>query len=168
MKILTQLTLISVILSLIFFACTYILSPKYKLTLRDTYSTYECGFASRRKSRLPFKLQFFLVGILFLIFDVEITALIPYGVMYMDSQYYSQLVLILFIGILVLGVLYEFVLGGLLLNRSVKSEYLYIYDGEYVVFLPYFLFCILCSMIYDNLKYVVLVGVIAYLVWRGK
>nr|AGB07389.1 NADH dehydrogenase subunit 3 [Clathrina clathrus] len=168
MKILSQLSLISVTLSLIFFVCTWILSPKYKLILRDTYSTYECGFASRRKSRLPFKLQFFLVGILFLIFDVEITALIPWGVIWMDSQYYSQLVLILFIRILVLGILWEFVLGGLLLNRSVKSEYLWIYDGEYVVFLPWFLFCILCSMIYDNLKYVVLVGVVAMSVFWVK
>lgn len=44
---------------------------------KEKGSVYECGFESRKRARVPFSLQFFLIGVIFLIFDVEIVLIIP-------------------------------------------------------------------------------------------
>lgn len=68
-------------------------------------SPFECGFDPRGGRRIPFCLKFFLVRIIFLVFDVEVTLLLP-------ALYRSRQVLRLII-ILTLSTVYEWAIGGL-------------------------------------------------------
>nr|BBA13349.1 NADH dehydrogenase subunit 3 [Schismatogobius ampluvinculus] len=77
-------------------------------------SPYECGFDPLGSARLPFSMRFFLVAILFLLFDLEIALLLPlpWGDQLpnpLDTFFWASLVLVL----LTLGLVYEWLQGGL-------------------------------------------------------
>nr|WNH22538.1 NADH dehydrogenase subunit 3 [Polydactylus virginicus] len=80
----------------------------------EKLSPYECGFDPLGTARLPFSLRFFLVAILFLLFDLEIALLLPlpWGVQLTSPTltfFWASAVLIL----LTLGLIYEWLQGGL-------------------------------------------------------
>ena len=72
---------------------------------KEKGSPFECGFDPSGISRLPFCIKFFLVRIIFLVFDVEVTLILP--LIYANAQVTS------FLGVLVAGLLYEWSYGGL-------------------------------------------------------
>nr|APX40700.1 NADH dehydrogenase subunit 3 [Pachybrachis suffrianii] len=81
---------------------------------REKSSPFECGFDPKTSARLPFSLQFFLIGIIFLIFDVELALLIPLIKTMLNSNMLMFLVLSnLFILILILGLIHEWYQGAL-------------------------------------------------------
>nr|YP_008475605.1 NADH dehydrogenase subunit 3 [Fulvia mutica]BAN79050.1 NADH dehydrogenase subunit 3 [Fulvia mutica] len=55
----------------------FLIGKKSRFT-RDGYSGFECGFQSMSSARLPFSLKFYLVAIIFLLFDVELILILPY------------------------------------------------------------------------------------------
>jgi len=67
--------------------------------------SFECGFDSQTPSHNRFSMQFFLVMILFLIFDIEISLIFPFSLSNFNTQ--INLTIIIFIFILLLGLLYE-------------------------------------------------------------
>merc|ERR1712212_439119 len=71
----------------------------------ETVSSYECGFEPCGTAHLPFCMKFFLLAILFLVFDVEVAFLFP-G-LYMSSLFLSFTLVLFF------GLLYEYAYGGL-------------------------------------------------------
>jgi len=72
---------------------------------KEKWSQFECGFSNINPSHLPFSFQFFLVAILFLIFDVEISMVLSYP---MESQSIKTYVVIFsFLIILTIGLIYE-------------------------------------------------------------
>nr|WNH37581.1 NADH dehydrogenase subunit 3 [Etmopterus bigelowi] len=80
----------------------------------EKLSTYECGFDPLGNARLPFSLRFFLVAILFLLFDLEIALLLPlpWGdqlLMPLNSLLWATSIIVL----LTLGLIYEWLQGGL-------------------------------------------------------
>nr|QQQ88886.1 NADH dehydrogenase subunit 3 [Hyalella tiwanaku] len=81
---------------------------------REKVSPFECGFDPFKKSRVPFSLRFFLVTVIFLVFDVEVALLFPLGLLKVTSDTLfvglSGLVLIL---VLSLGLMHEWNQGGL-------------------------------------------------------
>nr|YP_009192101.1 NADH dehydrogenase subunit 3 [Limnoperna fortunei]AKP18679.1 NADH dehydrogenase subunit 3 [Limnoperna fortunei] len=75
---------------------------------RDKLSPYECGFQPLMSARVSFSLRFYLVMIMFVIFDVEVVLMIPVlFVLYGAKDMWSSISVFLFILILILGVLYE-------------------------------------------------------------
>nr|APX40713.1 NADH dehydrogenase subunit 3 [Cryptocephalus bipunctatus] len=81
---------------------------------REKSSPFECGFDPKTSARLPFSLQFFLIAIIFLIFDVEIALLIPLIKSLTSSSLVSfSMTSTFFIVILVLGLIHEWKQGAL-------------------------------------------------------
>nr|ANH55837.1 NADH dehydrogenase subunit 3 [Hypogeophis brevis] len=80
----------------------------------EKLSPYECGFDPSSSARLPFSMRFFLVAILFLLFDLEIALLLPTP---WASQLMTPLMPLFFstliISLLTLGLIYEWLQGGL-------------------------------------------------------
>nr|AYR05363.1 NADH dehydrogenase subunit 3 [Coleoptera sp. ACP-2013] len=81
---------------------------------REKSSPFECGFDPKSSARIPFSLQFFLIAVIFLIFDVEITLLIPFiMIMKMSTLKIYFFTLIFFLLILLMGLYHEWNQGAL-------------------------------------------------------
>nr|QVL29362.1 NADH dehydrogenase subunit 3 [Ceratitis quinaria] len=90
-----------------------ILSKK-SLTDREKCSPFECGFDPKSSSRLPFSLRFFLITIIFLIFDVEIALILPMILIITVSNIFMwSITSIIFIIILIIGLYHEWNQGML-------------------------------------------------------
>ena len=103
--------IISVILSLIISFTSFILSQK--TPNKEKVSVYECGFDPFHTPGEPFSIRFFVIGILFLIFDLEISYLIPWSANTNLITITGQIIVFLFLIILIIGLLYEWKKGGL-------------------------------------------------------
>lgn len=112
MKTTTLFIIICISFSRILFLVGQIL-PKRKLDLQKS-SPYECGFDPINSSRLPFSFRFFLIALLFLLFDLEIAILLPLPMsISLSKSRKIILYLIIFLIILTIGLIYEWVNGGL-------------------------------------------------------
>jgi len=91
----------------------------------EKVSPYECGFIGYGTAQQPFSIQFFLVGILFMVFDIEVILLYPFAVSLSQNSLYGFWIYIIFIGLLTIGFIYEFAKGALKftsLQLSVKGS----------------------------------------------
>lgn len=79
----------------------------------EKLSSYECGFEAFEDSRMKFDVRFYLVAILFIIFDLEIAFLFPWAVILEDIGMFGFLAMVVFLGILVIGFVYEWKKGAL-------------------------------------------------------
>ena len=101
----------SFFITCVFFIVAYILSPK-ELDF-EKVSVYECGFEPFGEAKDVFNIQFFVVGILFMIFDLELAYLFPW-VMYLGIlSLFSYFIMLFFLFILVIGFIYEWKKGAL-------------------------------------------------------
>jgi len=76
-------------------------------------SPYECGFEAFEDSRLKFDVRYYLVAILFIIFDLEIAFLFPWAVVIQEIGVFGYMAMVIFLGILVIGFIYEWMKGAL-------------------------------------------------------
>lgn len=79
----------------------------------EKIGVYECGFSPFSDTRHPFEVRFFLVGILFIIFDLEISFLFPWSVVLHNIDTFGYWTMIIFLVVLTFGLIYEWVKGGL-------------------------------------------------------
>ncbi len=76
-------------------------------------SPYECGFEAFEDSRMKFDVRYYLVAILFIIFDLEIAFLFPWAVVLDQIGMAGFWAMMIFLGILVVGFIYEWKKGAL-------------------------------------------------------
>ena len=76
-------------------------------------SPYECGFEAFEDSRMKFDVRYYLVAILFIIFDLEIAFLFPWAIVLDEIGIFGFASMMLFLGILVVGFIYEWKKGAL-------------------------------------------------------
>lgn len=76
-------------------------------------SPYECGFEAFEDARMKFDVRYYLVAILFILFDLEIAFLFPWAVVLPDIGLFGFLAMIVFLFILVVGYIYEWKKGAL-------------------------------------------------------
>ena len=79
----------------------------------EKLSPYECGFEAFEDSRMKFDVRFYLVAILFIIFDLEIAFLFPWAVALDSIGMTGLIAMAVFLGILVIGFIYEWKKGAL-------------------------------------------------------
>jgi NADH-quinone oxidoreductase subunit A len=79
----------------------------------EKLSPYECGFEAFEDARMKFDVRYYLVAILFILFDLEIAFLFPWAVVIREIGVFGFVSMMLFLAILVVGFIYEWKKGAL-------------------------------------------------------
>jgi len=106
---------VAIVLGVGFIAAAAVLAPKAPDP--EKLSAYECGFSAFDDARMKFDVRFYLVSILFIIFDLEVAFLFPWGVALMklphDVSVFAFWSMMSFLGVLTVGFIYEWKKGAL-------------------------------------------------------
>jgi len=106
---------IAAVMGVLFIVLAAVIAPKAPDP--EKLSAYECGFNAFDDARMKFDVRFYLVSILFIIFDLEVAFLFPWAVALMklphDLQVYSFWSMMIFLGVLTVGFIYEWNKGAL-------------------------------------------------------
>ncbi len=79
----------------------------------EKLSPYECGFEAFEDARMKFDVRYYLVAILFILFDLEIAFLFPWAIVLQEIGWFGFIAMLVFLGILVVGFIYEWKKGAL-------------------------------------------------------
>jgi NADH-quinone oxidoreductase subunit A len=79
----------------------------------DKLSPYECGFEAFEDARMKFDVRYYLVAILFILFDLEIAFLFPWAIVLQELGWFGVISMGVFLLILVVGFIYEWMKGAL-------------------------------------------------------
>lgn len=80
---------------------------------KEKTSQYECGFEAFNDARVQFDIRFYLVAILFIIFDLEIAFLFPWAIVLKQLNLVGFISMMIFLGVLAIGFIYEWKKGAL-------------------------------------------------------
>jgi len=101
---------------LLIFSLSYLLVPRYYYT--EKISVYECGFDPFEDSRTRFDVRFYLVAILFIVFDLEIIFLVPWVLSLRHLGNFGFLLGLIFLIFLTIGFIYEIWKGAVDANEG--------------------------------------------------
>lgn len=79
----------------------------------EKLSPYECGFEAFEDARMKFDVRYYLVAILFILFDLEIAFLFPWAIVLQEIGWFGFWAMMAFLGILIMGFIYEWKKGAL-------------------------------------------------------
>ena len=79
----------------------------------EKVSAYECGFNAFDDARMKFDVRFYLVAILFIIFDLEVAFLFPWAISFGEIGFFGYLSMMIFLFVLTVGFVYEWKKGAL-------------------------------------------------------
>ena len=85
----------------------------YKRPDSEKLSAYECGFSAFDDARMTFDVRFYLVAILFIIFDLEVSFLFPWAAVANDLGFFGYWSMMVFLAVLTIGFIYEWKKGAL-------------------------------------------------------
>lgn len=114
--ILHMLIISIVICLLIFFVSIFLVNTN--LSANQKVLPYECGFNPFEDARVKFNVQFYLVCILFILFDLEISFLFPILIIFRNMNGFMLIILNIFIILLTIGFIYEWLKGSLDWSKS--------------------------------------------------
>lgn len=90
---------------------THLLGPKRKSEIK--LDTFECGIESKENARVPFSVKYFLIAILFVLFDVEVIFMYPWAVNFKSLGMTGFIEMLIFIGLFLIGFFYIIKKGAL-------------------------------------------------------
>lgn len=90
---------------------THLLGPNRNSKVK--LDTFECGIESKDNARVPFSIKYFLIAILFVLFDVEIIFMYPWAVNFLDMGMEGFIKMLIFLGLLLIGFFYIVKKGAL-------------------------------------------------------
>jgi NADH-quinone oxidoreductase subunit A len=106
---------IAAAMGLVFILASTVLAPRSPDA--EKLSAYECGFNAFEDARMKFDVRFYLVSILFIIFDLEVAFLFPWAASLLklphDTQVFAFWSMMMFLGVLTVGFVYEWMKGAL-------------------------------------------------------
>jgi NADH-quinone oxidoreductase subunit A len=85
----------------------------FKAPDAEKLSIYECGFNAFDDARMKFDVRFYLVSLLFIIFDLEVAFLFPWAVAFKQLGWFGFWSMMIFLGVLTIGFIYEWKKGAL-------------------------------------------------------
>tara|TARA_B100000686_G_C16781518_1_gene972232 strand:- start:2694 stop:3050 length:357 start_codon:yes stop_codon:yes gene_type:complete len=103
--------IIAIVFSIGLLSISFVLSPKKPSN--EKLSPYECGFEPFDDARTKFDIRFYLVSLLFIIFDLEVTFLFPWAVSLKNIGVFGYTSMMFFLFILTIGFIYEWKKGAL-------------------------------------------------------
>jgi NADH-quinone oxidoreductase subunit A len=102
---------VSAVIALALLASAFLLA--YKQPDPEKLSAYECGFNAFDDARMKFDVRFYLVAILFIIFDLEVTFLFPWAATFGQVGAFGFWAMMIFLAVLTIGFIYEWKKGAL-------------------------------------------------------
>ena len=103
--------LVAAVIAMVLLIVPFVIA--YKKPDPEKLSAYECGFNAFDDARMKFDVRFYLVAILFIIFDLEVSFLFPWAVAFGDLGLYGYWSMMVFLGVLTVGFIYEWRKGAL-------------------------------------------------------
>ena len=109
--IIFKFLIICIAVVLLLFSISFFLV--YQTPEKEKFSSYECGFNPFSDARSKFEVRFYLVAVLFLLFDLEISFLFPWIISLYNLDWIAYAVMIFFLVLLSIGFIYEWAKGAL-------------------------------------------------------
>jgi NADH-ubiquinone oxidoreductase chain 3 len=115
------------ILTIVFLALNFILAPHNPY--QEKYSIFECGFDSfLGQNRTQFGVKFFIFALVYLLLDLEILIIYPFGMSSYENGIYGLLIILIFIAIITAGFVFE--LGKSALKIDSRQSYTYFHKSK--------------------------------------
>jgi NADH-ubiquinone oxidoreductase chain 3 len=115
------------IITILFLALNFLLAPHNPY--QEKYSIFECGFHSfLGQNRTQFGVKFFIFALVYLLLDLEILVIYPFGLSSYENGIYGLIIILIFIGIITAGFVFE--LGKNALKIDSRQSYTYFYKSR--------------------------------------
>jgi len=122
MSSITFLFILVSIITLLFLALNFVLAPHNPY--QEKYSIFECGFHSfLGQNRTQFGVKFFIFALVYLLLDLEILVIYPFGLSSYENGIYGLVVVLIFIGIITVGFVFELGKSALKIDSRQSSNY---------------------------------------------
>nr|YP_010554552.1 NADH dehydrogenase subunit 3 [Cordyceps farinosa]UYO78910.1 NADH dehydrogenase subunit 3 [Cordyceps farinosa] len=110
------------VIAILFLALNFLLAPHNPY--QEKYSIFECGFHSfLGQNRTQFGVKFFIFALVYLLLDLEILVIYPYGLSSYENGIYGLIIVLLFIGIITAGFVFELGKGALKIDSRQSYDY---------------------------------------------
>ena len=110
------------VIAILFLVLNFVLAPHNPY--QEKYSIFECGFHSfLGQNRTQFGVKFFIFALVYLLLDLEILVIYPYGLSSYENGIYGLIIVLLFIGIITAGFVFELGKGALKIDSRQSYDY---------------------------------------------